>query len=466
MVPRRVPRRHAEVPGESSSAAVQLRRSRRHLRARCALPQSAPHHDSALRRSNIHRRFARMSSTSRSSSASASSGGAIAADGGFGGAADRGGDALPLRDARRRLDVLQLPPEGGDARIVREAARGPRRRTRRQVAAQAVERQLLLGGGEERDQRAGGVGMWRVGGDGETGAAGDRDSRRVRLATRHRRRRPARLQVGRQARRQLAEVPRPGDENAEEAGGEVLVQIGDLPFPGRREVALEKAQVEHEGVAEPRRLKVAPLVRRRGAAWPRVERPGSPASATRRGAGGGRSGRVRRAVSDRRAPVASRPSRSAGRPSRRRGADRSDRKGAGCRRTTRPPRCGRRCDSRRRCRRTRRHRCRRAGTWRRAAPRATSSGIQVVPAWKRSGIDPPTKAVRSFSWAALQGICWTRTRTSGWARSKAGRSCCTTSPSRPMAQKRSSVRGGPPARVRTPPPRPSRRRPGSRRLAS
>src|SRR5512139_956254 len=46
----------------------------------------------------------------------------------------------------------------------------------------------------------------------------------------------------------------------------------------------------------------------------------------------------------------------------------------------------------------------------------------------------PTYAVSSFSCAALHGICCTRTCTPAVRRSNSGRSCCTTSPSRPMAQ--------------------------------
>ena len=55
-----------------------------------------------------------------------------------------------------------------------------------------------------------------------------------------------------------------------------------------------------------------------------------------------------------------------------------------------------------------------------SAPSAASSGIQVLPSWTTSGSASPTNAVRSFSCAALHGICCTRTRTPGWRASKAG----------------------------------------------
>src|SRR5215831_13067390 len=56
-----------------------------------------------------------------------------------------------------------------------------------------------------------------------------------------------------------------------------------------------------------------------------------------------------------------------------------------------------------------------------------------------SGSDPPTKAVSSFSWAADQGTCCATTRTPGFSRSKSRTISCTTSPSRPIAQKRSGA---------------------------
>ena len=70
---------------------------------------------------------------------------------------------------------------------------------------------------------------------------------------------------------------------------------------------------------------------------------------------------------------------------------------------------------------------------------ATNSGIQVFPNWQTSGVESPANAVRSFSWAAVHGNCWTSTRTPGCARSNSGSNCATTSPSRPMAQKRTTV---------------------------
>src|SRR6266511_3230327 len=51
-----------------------------------------------------------------------------------------------------------------------------------------------------------------------------------------------------------------------------------------------------------------------------------------------------------------------------------------------------------------------------------------------SGVASPTKAVRSFSCAALHGICWTTTRMEGLRRSKSGMSAATRSPSAPRAQ--------------------------------
>src|SRR5262245_6008269 len=53
-----------------------------------------------------------------------------------------------------------------------------------------------------------------------------------------------------------------------------------------------------------------------------------------------------------------------------------------------------------------------------------------------SGVASPTKAVRSFSWAAVHGSCCTTTRTPGCVRSNSGRSAVTTSPSLPIAQNR------------------------------
>src|SRR5262245_17734999 len=67
-----------------------------------------------------------------------------------------------------------------------------------------------------------------------------------------------------------------------------------------------------------------------------------------------------------------------------------------------------------------------------------------------SGVTSPANAVSNFSCAAVHGSCWTLTRMPGCARSNSGSSAATTSPSRPMAQKRSTtseedVRAQPPA---------------------
>src|SRR5262249_6403255 len=70
---------------------------------------------------------------------------------------------------------------------------------------------------------------------------------------------------------------------------------------------------------------------------------------------------------------------------------------------------------------------------------ATSSGIQVFPSWHRSGVESPANAVSNFSWAAVQGSCCSFTRMVGWSRSKSRSSSATTSLSRPMAQKRTTV---------------------------
>src|SRR6266705_553300 len=78
---------------------------------------------------------------------------------------------------------------------------------------------------------------------------------------------------------------------------------------------------------------------------------------------------------------------------------------------------------------------------------ATNSGTHVLPSWATSGVALPTYAVSSFSCAAVQGICCTRTRMPGFSRSNAGISSATTSPSRPSPQKSSTT---PPAAGRQP----------------
>src|SRR5439155_965180 len=78
---------------------------------------------------------------------------------------------------------------------------------------------------------------------------------------------------------------------------------------------------------------------------------------------------------------------------------------------------------------------------------ATNSGTHVLPSWATSGVALPTYAVSSFSCAAVQGICCTRTRMPGFSRSNAGISSATTSPSRPSPQKSSVT---PPATGRQP----------------
>src|SRR3954469_20365360 len=70
---------------------------------------------------------------------------------------------------------------------------------------------------------------------------------------------------------------------------------------------------------------------------------------------------------------------------------------------------------------------------------ATNSGTQVLPSMAMSGVASPTYAVRSFSWAAVHGICWTSTWIPGCSFSNDGISWDRTSPSRPIAQIRNVV---------------------------
>ena len=129
-------------------------------------------------------------------------------------------DALPLRDLRRRAHgAAAAMPEG--LRVRRRRQRGvlPTRSPRRQVAGQrdgtrpaapASERYSISCHaaslrGEPREQR-------------QARAAGERHARvAVAPRRRHRRRRPRVRQRGRQAARELAEVPRSGDVEREVA---------------------------------------------------------------------------------------------------------------------------------------------------------------------------------------------------------------------------------------------------------
>ena len=102
--------------------------------------------------------------------------------------------------------------------------------------------------------------MRRIGGDRQAGAAGDRQAGRLLVVARHWRRRPARLQIRRHPGAELAQVPRPGDEDAEEPGGEVLVEVCHLALGvGGSEILLEEIQVEAERLSKCSRLEIAPL---------------------------------------------------------------------------------------------------------------------------------------------------------------------------------------------------------------
>ena len=79
-----------------------------------------------------------------------------------------------------------------------------------------------------------------------------------------------------------------------------------------------------------------------------------------------------------------------------------------------------------------------------------------------SGVASPAKAVSNFSCAEIHGICWTSTRMPGLSRSNSGTKLATTSPSRPIAQKRTTSRW---SRSPHPASRTRSRRTGSRRAA-
>src|SRR4029453_19067476 len=83
-------------------------------------------------------------------------------------------------------------------------------------------------------------------------------ARFFRARPRHRRRRPAPVHRGRQAAAELADVPRAADVEGEEAGGEVLIEVGDLPFRRRRRKAAAKdVEIELERRAKGAALEVA-----------------------------------------------------------------------------------------------------------------------------------------------------------------------------------------------------------------
>src|SRR5262249_61663335 len=100
-----------------------------------------------------------------------------------------------------------------------------------------------------------------AGGGPRAPAAGDRPPWVVVVGCGHGRRRPAVLQIGGQAVRELAQVPRSGHVEGEEARREVLVDVRHLGVArARREPALEQVEVEHERLAHGRTLEVAVAV--------------------------------------------------------------------------------------------------------------------------------------------------------------------------------------------------------------
>jgi hypothetical protein len=85
--------------------------------------------------------------------------------------------------------------------------------------------------------------------DDEARAAGHRQPRAVGAG--QRRRGPRRVHSGRQAARELAQVPRAGDEHGEAPAPEFLVEVRDLIVgDGRRQAIAEQPQVEIERAAE------------------------------------------------------------------------------------------------------------------------------------------------------------------------------------------------------------------------
>ena len=76
---------------------------------------------------------------------------ALAAHRGLRVARDAARDALPLGELRRRAHVRELRAEGARLRVARERGVVPRRAARREIAREAVERDLLRGLREERD---------------------------------------------------------------------------------------------------------------------------------------------------------------------------------------------------------------------------------------------------------------------------------------------------------------------------
>src|SRR5882672_1985616 len=139
--------------------------------------------------------------------------------------ADGACDALPLRDLRRRPDVLELDRERLRAPVAAQERIVPRVAARREVAREPIERQLLRRLGEILDEAPCRVGVRRPAREREARAAGERHAWVRRVGAGKRRRRPRVRELRRQAARELAEVPRPGDVEREVALCEVLIDV-------------------------------------------------------------------------------------------------------------------------------------------------------------------------------------------------------------------------------------------------
>jgi hypothetical protein len=114
----------------------------------------------------------------------------------------------------------------------------PTPRVRGQAARQLVEAQLLLRPRQELDQLPRRITVRRVAEHDQAGAAGQRDAARRPVgpgigAVAH-----EVLQLRRQPRAELAQVPRPRDPHREEAAAELLVGIRHIVVAERRRQAL------------------------------------------------------------------------------------------------------------------------------------------------------------------------------------------------------------------------------------
>src|SRR5262245_55269941 len=134
-------------------------------------------------------------------------------------------DALPFRDLRRGPHRPELDPEGRGTRLPDEAALLPRRPARRKVARQGAEPELLSGGGQILDESPRDVLTRRAAVEHEAGAARERHARVLIPGRGHGRRRPAVLELGGKAAGELAQVPRAGQVEGEEACREILVDV-------------------------------------------------------------------------------------------------------------------------------------------------------------------------------------------------------------------------------------------------